>query len=257
MIEQVLHHDSFVIAGHRGYKSAYPENTLLSFQEALEAGVDMLEFDLRLSKDKEIMVIHDETVDRTTNGTGRVRDLTLAELKGLDAGGRFGKAFEGLRIPTLEELCELLAAYPDVLLNVEIKPSEDAVKTADGAIETLKRRGLLPRCVFTSFDASVIAHIHDEYGLKTQGFLGESMHHFDAGTDGTYSKMWAAALSMKQLTSDAVRKLKAKGLQVWCYCPDDEAEVRTALALGIKLMTCNDPVPALRIREQLYEEEIR
>jgi glycerophosphoryl diester phosphodiesterase len=251
MIERLQEGRSLVIAGHRGFSSAYPENTLLSFQKALEIGVDMLEFDLRLSKDKEIVVIHDETVDRTTNGTGRVSDLTLGELKRLDAGIRFGHVFEGLQIPTLEELCQLLAAAdPDVLLNVEIKPSPEAIETADRAIEMLNRHGMLARCVFTSFDARVVAYIHDVHRLKTQGFPKESMHHFIPGEGGTYSKMWAAALSMKQLTPEAVRRLKEEGLLVWCYCPDDEEQVRHALECGITVMTCNNPVPALEFRRQ-------
>jgi glycerophosphoryl diester phosphodiesterase len=95
MIEKLQNNQSLIVAAHRGWKSAYPENTLLAFQQALELGADMLEFDLRFSKDKVVMVIHDETVDRTTNGTGKVGELTMEELKQLDAGGWFGKVYEG------------------------------------------------------------------------------------------------------------------------------------------------------------------
>ncbi|UUZ82261.1 hypothetical protein LJK88_49015 [Paenibacillus sp. P26] len=200
MIERIQHHPSYIVAGHRGYKSAYPENTLLSFQKALELGVDMLEFDLRFSKDKAVVVIHDETVDRTTNGSGKVSDFDLEELKRLDAGGWFGPVFEGLKIPTLRELCSLLEAYPKVLLNVEIKPQEEATAVADQAIAILEEYGFLSRCVFTSFDADVIAHIHDTYHLRTQGFPGEVMLNYVPGPEGTLSKMWAVGISMKLLT---------------------------------------------------------
>ena len=108
MIERLREPSCTMVAAHRGYKSAYPENTLLAFRKALELGVDMLEFDLRLTLDKEVVVIHDATVQRTTSGAGEVRDYTLAELKSLDAGGWFAREFEGLKIPTLAELCELL-----------------------------------------------------------------------------------------------------------------------------------------------------
>ncbi|UQZ82338.1 Glycerophosphoryl diester phosphodiesterase [Paenibacillus konkukensis] len=172
MITRLEHQKEIIVAGHRGWKSAYPENTLLSFRRALEIGVDMLEFDLRLSKDKAVVIIHDETVDRTTDGTGKVSDYTLAELKRLDAGGWFGKPFEGLKIPTLEELCELLSSYPDVLLNVEVKPSPDATDVVDAAVAALDRCGFLPRCSFTCFDAAVLAYMYDKHGLKTQGFPG-------------------------------------------------------------------------------------
>lgn len=115
-----------LVAAHREYKSSYPENTLLAFEKALKLGVAMVEFDLRLSKDKVVIVLHDETLDRTTNGSGKARDHIWDELCSLDAGGWLSKNFRGLKIPCLEELCVLLEPYSDILLNVEIKPAPDA-----------------------------------------------------------------------------------------------------------------------------------
>jgi len=251
MIDRLAQNNSMIVAGHRGWKSAYPENTLLAFRAALELGVDMLEFDLRLSKDKAVVVIHDETVDRTTDGTGKVSEYTLAELKKLDAGGWFGIVYEGLKIPTLDELCQLLASYPDVLLNVEVKSGPDAKEAADATIAILKEYGYLPRCVFTCFDAAVLAYIHDQYQLKTQGFPEESMSNYVPGTNGTLSKMWAVGISMRQLTPQRVKEYEALGMLPWCYCPDDDKQVYYALGCGAMLMTVNDPQPALRIRERL------
>ena len=171
----------------------------------------MLEFDLRLTLDKEVVVIHDATVQRTTSGAGEVRDYTLAELKSLDAGGWFAREFEGLKIPTLAELCELLREYPDVLCNVEIKPSPDAIEAADLAIDVLNRYGYLPRCVFTCFDAEVLTHIHDTHGLKTQGFPGEKMSRFVLGEDGTYSKMWAIGVEMSSLRRSSLPGFRSRG----------------------------------------------
>jgi glycerophosphoryl diester phosphodiesterase len=255
MIEKLQNDPAIIVAGHRGYKSKYPENTLLGFQKALEAGVDMLEFDLRFSKDHELMVIHDETIDRTTNGSGKISDYTVKQLKEFDASD----VFTGLghqEIPTLEEFCELLKDYPDILLNVEVKPSEDAIEVADKAIEMLRDYGYLPRCVFTSFDANVITHIHDTYQLKTQGFPGEVMFHFVPGENGTYSKMWAAGISMKLLTPERVKEFRDLGILPWCYCPDDEDQVRYALECGVTMLTCNNPVPAMSIRKQLAENQL-
>ncbi|TVY07929.1 glycerophosphodiester phosphodiesterase family protein [Paenibacillus cremeus] len=250
MIDRLQNDASLVVAAHRGLKCSYPENTLLAFQKALQAGVDMLEFDLRRSKDGVVMVIHDETVDRTTNGTGRVGDLTLAELKQLDAGGWFGKPFEGLKIPTFAELLELLRAYPSVLLNVEIKSSPDAVQAADQAVAMLKEYGDLPRCVFTCFDANLVAYLHDTYGLRTQGFPEEVMYNFVPGPEGTYSKMWAVAMSMKLLTPQKVADYQKMGLLAWSYCPDNDRQVYYSIGCGATLMTCNNPFPAMKIRGQ-------
>jgi glycerophosphoryl diester phosphodiesterase len=249
MLERLTRGGLVAVAAHRGYKSAYPENTLLAFHEALKLGVDMLEFDLRLSRDGVVMIMHDATLDRTTDGFGPIGDWDLALLKRLDAGGWFGKPFEGLKIPTLAELCELLAAYPDVLLNVEIKPDVRAIEAADRGIALLREYGYLPHCVFTSFDAAVLRYIHDTYQLKTQGFPAELMSNFEAGEGGTYSRMWAVGLSMDLLTPERVEEFRRIGILPWCYCPDDEAQVRYALECGVTLMTCNNPLPALhRIR---------
>lgn len=238
----------FVVAAHRGFKAAYPENTLLAFKEAMELGVDMIEFDLRLTRDNELVVIHDASVDRTTDGEGPVREYTLKELKRFDAGGWFAPWFEGLKIPTLEELCELLRAYPDVLLNVEIKKEETARQAADDAIAALARHGYIDRCVFTSFDADIVAHIRDRHGLRTQGFPGWLMSNFAPGDGGTYSKMWAAAVGMSDLTPEQAKEIRALGLQAWCWSPDTDEQVAYAASCGVTLMTCDDPRPALRYR---------
>ena len=102
----------FMIIGHRGAAGYEPENTLLSFQKAIDIGVDWIEFDLHRSADGHLVVIHDDTVDRTTNGHGKVSDMTLAELKALDAG-------KGQRIPTFQEVIDF--ARGQVKMIPEIK----------------------------------------------------------------------------------------------------------------------------------------
>lgn len=253
MIEQLQNTSSIRIAGHRGYKSAYPENTLLGFQKALDTGVDMLEFDLRFSKDKILMVIHDETLDRTTDGSGKVSDYFMKQLKEFNASDVFGEVGKQ-QIPTLTELCDLLKPYPEILLNVEIKPSDDAKEVTDQAIVILREYGYLPRCVFTSFDANIIAYLHDTYGLKTQGFPEEIMYNFEPGEKGTYSKMWAVGIKMELLSPERVSFFKSLGLLAWCYCPDNEEQVRYAVMCGVTLMTCNDPVPAQLICKNTKKE---
>jgi hypothetical protein len=122
-----------IVIGHRGAAAHFPENTSASFDHAVSLGVDAIEFDLRVSRDGVVVVIHDPTVDRTTNGTGAVADLTLAELKKLDAGAQFtrdGRTFpwrgQGLQILTFDEL---LDRYPSIPLLIELK----IAAAADGA----------------------------------------------------------------------------------------------------------------------------
>ena len=115
------------IYGHRGSMGTMPENTLLGFRHALDLGVDGIELDVQLTKDGELVVIHDEKIDRTTDGTGYVKDYTLNELRHFSAGVKFSNlelfdqdVWSLERIPTLEEVLELIAPY-QIELNIELK----------------------------------------------------------------------------------------------------------------------------------------
>jgi glycerophosphoryl diester phosphodiesterase len=139
---------------HRGASGNYPENTLLAFQKALEIGVDEIELDLYLTKDGHLIIMHDSTVDRTTDGTGAISDLTLAEIKALDAGGVFGEQFRGERVPTWEEALELVQGK--VGLNVHLKEGGNP----DGHYERKVAKALIDfhmveDSILTCSDASV------------------------------------------------------------------------------------------------------
>lgn len=249
-INRVLNRDEIIVAGHRGMKFFYPENTLLSMREGLDSGVDMIETDLNVTKDKVVIIMHDNTIDRTTNGSGAIRDMTLEELRGYDAGSHMGKQFEGLKIPTLREFCEFCSNYKELLFNIEIK--EYTRETVDLSMAILKEYGILERCVFTCFDAPTLEYMHDAYGVKCQGFPKEYMKRFNAGTDGTYSKMFAVGIAMQRkeghtLSSELVKEFEEMGIEPWCYCPDTEELVEEAIRCGARLMTCNNPLPALRV----------
>lgn len=104
---------------HRGASGNYPENTLLSFRKALEIGVDEIELDLHFTRDERVVIMHDSTVDRTTNSTGKIADLTFNEIKALDAGSWFGQQFQGESVPAWEEVLDLVQGK--VKLNVHLK----------------------------------------------------------------------------------------------------------------------------------------
>ncbi|MDI3547141.1 MAG: glycerophosphoryl diester phosphodiesterase [Halanaerobiales bacterium] len=107
------------IIGHRGAMGSAPENTAISFRKALAAGADGVEFDVHMTKDNRLVVIHDERIDRTTDGRGWVKDLTLEEIKGVDAGSYYGPEFAGQRILTLEETLEIVKESR--IINIELK----------------------------------------------------------------------------------------------------------------------------------------
>src|SRR5690625_6609337 len=131
-----------LIIAHRGASGNAPENTLAAFQLAVEEGADGIELDVHLSKDGELVVIHDDTLDRTTNGTGRVQDKDLDELKTYDAGSWFDSKFASERIPLLQEVIDILP--DDVFLNVEIKNSP-TVRSEEHTSELQSRGHLVCR----------------------------------------------------------------------------------------------------------------
>lgn len=241
----LLQNEKILIAGHRGLKALYPENTRVSFLAAIEAGVDMLETDLRITKDKKIVIMHDKKVDRTTNGKGEVINKSLDEMKLLDAGVKFNPKFEGEHVLSLEEFCSLVLPYKNLLLNIEIK---DALNEAvDIAMRVLRANSLTQRCVFTSFSGEIIAYMHDYYNIRTQGFTKKNFHTFNEGENGTYSKMYAVGLDVNEVTKSLVQDFVNRGIRPWAWCPDSEDEARHCLECGIELMTCNDIRPALKV----------
>jgi len=148
--------------GHRGAAGYCPENTFASFYKAIESGVDYLEIDLQMTKDGELVIIHDSTVNRTTNGKGKVKDMTLQELQSLDAGSWFDPKFMGEKIPSLHEFLNEFAGKACLLIELK-KPSlypNIEIKLA----EELKSRGLDQandhRIIVQSFDRNALKRLH-------------------------------------------------------------------------------------------------
>ncbi|WP_078545850.1 glycerophosphodiester phosphodiesterase [Litchfieldia alkalitelluris] len=140
------------IFGHRGAAGTHPENTMISFKEAAEVGADGIELDVQLSKDGEVVVIHDEKVDRTTNGKGYVKDLSVKELKKLDASHKFSKKYGFCGIPTLEEVFEW-AESNQLEINVEFKNSLFEYEGLERkSIELVHKYKLQNRVIFSSFN---------------------------------------------------------------------------------------------------------
>jgi glycerophosphoryl diester phosphodiesterase len=109
------------IAAHRGYSVAAPENTMPAFEAAYRAGADAIEFDMQVTRDSHIVIIHDKTVSRTTNGKGKITDLTLSQIEKLDAGSRFSQRFRGTKIPTLFEVLDFVKGHSPLSMFSEIK----------------------------------------------------------------------------------------------------------------------------------------
>jgi len=150
------------LIAHRGFSARYPENTLAAFRAAAESGVGMIELDITLTRDRQMVVFHDDTLARTTNGRGNVRARTLGELKRLDAGSWFGPGFKGERIPTLDEV--MMAMPPELAINIEIKPEACEFPAPADAIERqlvrcLRDHDAMNRVLVSSFSSKVLERL--------------------------------------------------------------------------------------------------
>ena len=159
-----------LIFGHRGAMADTPMNTLSSFQAAVDQGADGVELDVHLSQDGHIVVVHDFAVDATTEGRGDVADITLAELKRLDAGSWFSDEFAGERIPTLDEVFEGFA--DKLFFNVELKSRFDARPDLESAVaDCIRRYGMAERTLVSSFDARLLQRFREICPEVMMGYL--------------------------------------------------------------------------------------
>jgi len=150
----------FVRIGHRGAAAECPENTLVSFARALEHGVSMIECDLQLTSDGQVVIFHDWTLERTTDGSGVVCELPLAAIRRLDAGSWRDARFAGAKVPTLDETLDLV--LPSAMLNLELKcrgPREDARALAQAAVAAVAGRSAFDRVIFSSFDGVCLEEV--------------------------------------------------------------------------------------------------
>jgi glycerophosphoryl diester phosphodiesterase len=226
-----LEDDVRVLAiAHRGASGYAPENTLAAFRRAVAQGVSFIETDLHLTRDAHFVAIHDETVDRTTNGHGTVQQMTLAEIRRLDAGSWFASEFIGERVPLLEEILEF-ARKNDVVFYLELKPSgfwggEHAL------ISSLRESGEIRRVVVISFDPVMLSSLrHIEPTLMT-GLLcdGQIENPFQKALEIGVRQI---ALRGDLVTPNFLQEARKRDLQVVCWTINSPAHMRLLVSAGV------------------------
>lgn len=244
------------LSAHRGNSAFFPENTLVSFESALKLPVDMLEFDLHMTKDGQIIMMHDHKVDRTTNGTGMIRTLSLKEIKALDAGAWKAPQFRGTKVPTFEEFLEFMKPRPDIGLCVELKDypkdgAEWAFESADKGIGLIERYGLSEQVVINSFSGELLEYVDAKYGhrYKLHGYYPLELLGGNTKRD-PYDYLYCICLfGTKEVPispREAFEYAIARNVRPWVYYPDDSQQsYDTAIAYGAELITANDPKKAL------------
>lgn len=234
-------HPLFVTA-HRGFSGAAPENTLAAFEAAIAAGVDMIELDVHLSRDGRLVVIHDDTLNRTTDGRGNVADKTLAELQALDAGSWFDPRFAGEKIPTLAQV--LVLTRGRTLLNIELKKGKNFPYTmeelAERTLEEVERAGMLDKVLFSSFDPAAIDRIQAlnprlPVGLITQKAWATPE---EAGGGKAYPTLNSL---YKNLNAENVRLAHSRGVRIHAWTVNTPEEMEQVIGLGVDGIITNHP----------------
>ncbi|MCK4420135.1 glycerophosphodiester phosphodiesterase, partial [Candidatus Aerophobetes bacterium] len=170
----------FMVIGHRGARGYAPENTAPSFEKGIECKANMIEFDVRLTRDGHIVIMHDAKVDRTTNGTGLVSQLTFKEIKKLDAGTWFSPKFKGTKVPTFKEAIAFIKGR--ARFDIEIKEDPYSNETIEKKLvgEILKNN-ILDEAVVISFDLSSLERIKEIEPRLRVGFLFSQDYDFERG----------------------------------------------------------------------------
>ncbi len=163
--------NTVLVSGHRGESCFGLENTMSSIKRALSVGVDMIETDVHMTKDGELILMHDDDLSRTTNGSGLIRERTLEEIKKLDATVNAKIPASPEPPPTLREFLELMKAYPQVLLNIELKDypedgEEFALKSADAICDMILEFQMEDRTWINSFSGKLLEYVYKKYGSK-------------------------------------------------------------------------------------------
>ncbi len=240
-----------MVIAHRGYSGEAPENTLAAFKKAIDAGSDMIEFDIHFSKDRQIVVIHDETLERTTDGLGRVAEFTLADLKKFDAGFWFSPDFKGERIPTLSEVLNL--AKGKILVNIEIKsPSHglySVTELAEEALKEVKQAGMLKDVIFSSFNPLALEKIRE---IEPRAYVAILYHReWNFIAEITKGKSFEVLNLRKDfLNREKIDRIKGLGMMVNVYTVNEEEELRKFVDWGVDGIITNFPGRLINILQK-------
>jgi len=245
-----------IVFAHRGASAHAPENTLAAFKLALDQGADGIELDVKLTADEKVVVIHDATVDRTTDAHGRVKDMTLAEFRALDAGSSFSEVFKGERVPTLEEVFETVGKH--TFINVELT---NYTTPRDHLVESVcilvKKFGMQKRVLFSSFLSANLSHARSYLPevptglLALDGILGLWSRSFGFAF-GKYDALHPNLRNVTQQQIYFVHRLKRR-IHVWTV--NDETDLRRLFKWGVDAVFTDDPQLAVKVRGEKVEDE--
>lgn len=240
MLELELRNSGKVlVTGHRGAMGHAPENTMVSFAKGLELGADMLELDIHVTRDEKLVIMHDGDVARTTNGTGHIKNMTLAEIKKLDAGVKFDARFAGERVPTLIELLDW--AKGRIQLAIEIKGDPiPAPGIEEKLVKLLREYSLLNDVIAISFHHYTVKRVKELEPRIMTGILFTGMF-VDPIAAARYALSDSLRPAWQYWTPEMVKDAHAAGLVAHSWIANDEDLMNYLVSMGIDSIGTNYP----------------
>jgi glycerophosphoryl diester phosphodiesterase len=236
------------IVGHRGAKGEAPENTVVGFTYARSLGLTGVEFDVRLSKDHQLVVIHDATVDRTTDGSGSVSAFTAAELGALDARGTCPSWPERVGVPTLGEALEVIATFPLAQFEIKADAPERMERIAEGIVSEIRARSLEAASLVTSFDVDALEIMQRLAPDIRRAFIGRADDPEIVETALRLGCVQANLHQFRQTSAALVAKAHAAGLRVGGGPCDTVEDFTIAREWGMDGVTSDLPSDLLATR---------
>lgn len=248
--------NSVIVVGHRGLSGYYPENTLLSFEKAIEIGADMLELDVHVTKDDSVVVMHDYSVSRTTNGNGEIGNMDFDEIRALDAGSWFNEKFKNEKVPTLNEVLQLVNGRKKVL--VELKwPSKGLYKDlVKKVIAIVRQHHAESWVILQSFETRYLQQIAElAPDLTVQqlvfGKSGLLPIYFERTLKFGNFKPEPNASSVNifymYVTPSFLKQMHKLGKTVYAFTPNNENDMKKLIAMGIDGIITNYSDKAVKL----------
>ncbi len=230
------------ICAHRGANETHPENTLAAFEEANRLGAQMIEFDVQLTKDNQLVIMHDDKVNRTTNGRGYVSNLTLDKIKKFDAGKWKSRKFKGERVPTLKEVLDIMPR--NIWLNIHLKGDERlGAATAEAVIAANRTHQAVIACENEA--AKGVKSVNPNLMMCNMERLTTRADYIDGTIENGF-----AFLQIKNSRDDEniltdLKKLRENGIKVNYFHSEEETEVKTLLEAGVNFILTDHLVDML------------
>ncbi len=225
------------ICAHRGAMDTHPENTIAAFKEAIRLHAQMIEFDVRMTKDNKLVILHDETVDRTTNGTGKIEDLTIKQVKRLDAGSWKSQKFKGEKIPSFEETLSIMP--DDIWLNVHLKGGE---KLGKKVAKVLVKQGRLRQAFLAcgTNAAAAALKVNSEILICNMERQADTKAYVEQTIANKNEFIQLYKVTVNSEIADYTKKLNSNNVKINYCCTDSPEDVKMLFDYGVEFVLVNE-----------------